>query len=61
MKTSPQALATEELVIAARQRAVHAFFFTKEFLAKKQHDCQSPTTLLFSVSPMEDKTERPSF
>jgi hypothetical protein len=28
---------------------------------KKQHDSRPPTTLLFTVSLIEDKTERPPF
>jgi hypothetical protein len=35
-------------------------FFTREFRPKK-HDCRPPPTLLFSVSPIEYKTERPPF
>jgi hypothetical protein len=32
-----------------------------DFLNKKQHDCRPPLTLFFSVSPTEDKTEKPPF
>jgi hypothetical protein len=35
----------------------HISFFTREFLTEKQHGCRPPATLLFSVSPIEDKTE----
>jgi hypothetical protein len=38
----------------------HASFFTRAFLTKKQHDCR-PHPHYFSVSPIEDKTERSSF
>jgi hypothetical protein len=39
----------------------HTSFFTSEFFYQKQHDYRPPPTLLFSVSPIEDKTERPPF
>jgi hypothetical protein len=32
-------------------------FFTKEFFYQDQHDCRPPPTQLFSVSPIEDKSE----
>jgi hypothetical protein len=35
-------------------------FFTRDFLPK-HHDCHPPATLLFTVSPIEDKSERPPF
>jgi hypothetical protein len=39
----------------------HTSFFTREFLTKNQRDCHPPPTLLFSVSLIEDKTQRPLF
>jgi hypothetical protein len=33
---------------------LHTFFFTREFLTKKQHDCRPPTAVLFSVFPVQD-------
>jgi hypothetical protein len=51
--TSPRTLGTRELAVAS--------FFTREFCDQKQYDCHPPPTLIFSVSPNEDKTERPLF
>jgi hypothetical protein len=39
----------------------HISFYTAEFLTKNQHDYRPQPTLVFSVSPIEDKTERPPF
>jgi hypothetical protein len=36
-------------------------FFTREFLPPKQRDCCPQPNLLFSVSPIENNTERPQF
>jgi hypothetical protein len=53
-------LTAKELAVASRQRAVsHFLFFTREF--KKKYNCRPPITLLFCVSSIEDKTERPLF
>jgi hypothetical protein len=35
--------------------------FSPENFCSKQHDCCPPPTLFFSVSPTENKTERPPF
>jgi hypothetical protein len=59
-KTSPRTLATKELAIASRHCTISHFLFTGEFLTKK-NDCHPPPTLLFSVSLIEGKTERPPF
>jgi hypothetical protein len=39
----------------------HTSFFTRNFFYQKQHDCRPPPTLHFSVSPVEDETERQPF
>jgi hypothetical protein len=39
----------------------HSSFFTREFLTKNKMTAVQPPALLFSVSPIEDKTERPPF
>jgi hypothetical protein len=39
----------------------HLTFITRDFFDQQQHDCRPPLTLLFSVSPIEDKTEMPPF
>jgi hypothetical protein len=36
-------------------------YFISDFFYQKQHGCRPPPTLLFSVSPIEDKTERLPF
>jgi hypothetical protein len=50
----------QKLVVASRQRTVSDFPFHQAIFDKKKIDCLPPI-LLFSVSPIEDKTERPPF
>jgi hypothetical protein len=40
---------------------VSHFLFYQEIFDQKQHGCSLPPTLFFSVSPIEDKTERSPF
>jgi hypothetical protein len=59
----------KELDVASRQRTVSHFRFTWGFFTKIKDDCRPPPTpfaklgplRLFSVSPIEDKTERSPF
>jgi hypothetical protein len=37
--------------------ALSHFLFYRGIFGRKQHSCYAPPTLLFSVSPIEDKTE----
>jgi hypothetical protein len=63
VKTSPRTLATKELGVASLQHTIshflfsHGIFFTKNNMTAISH----PHYLLFSVSPIEDKTEGPPF
>jgi hypothetical protein len=59
--TLPQTLATKELVVASRQHTVSHFLFHCEILTKNNMAVIPSHTLLFSVSPIEDKTERLPF
>jgi hypothetical protein len=60
VKTSHRNLATKEL--AWLQRTVlHFFFSLGNFFYQKQHYCRHVPILLFSVFPIEDKTERLHF
>jgi hypothetical protein len=61
VKTLPRTLATKELAVASWQRTVSHFLFTRKFFLPKTTWLSSPPTLLLSVSPIEDKTERPPF
>jgi hypothetical protein len=60
-KTSPRTLATKELAVSSRQSSISHFLFTSTFFLPKRLRLSSPPTLLFAVSPMEEKTERPQF
>jgi hypothetical protein len=60
-KTLHGTLATKVLAVASQQRTILHFAFHQEIFNQKQHDRSLPPTLLFSVSPIEDKTERPPF
>jgi hypothetical protein len=52
-------LATKELAVASQEHTISQLIFHKGIFDQKQHDCHPPSTLLFSVSLIEDKTERP--
>jgi hypothetical protein len=56
VQTSPQTLATKVLAVASLQCTSH----TREFLTKSSMTVV-PHPPYFSVSPIEDKTERPPF
>jgi hypothetical protein len=43
------------------QRTVSHILFRQGIFNQKEHDCRSPPTLIFFVSQIEDKTERPPF
>jgi hypothetical protein len=51
-------LETEELAVASRQCNI-SHVSSQGIFDQKQRDCPVPPTFLFSVSPVEDKTERP--
>jgi hypothetical protein len=61
LKTSTPTYGNRELAVASQERAVsHFLFFTNEFLAENDM-AVVPHPPYFSVSPIEDKTERASF
>jgi hypothetical protein len=61
VQTLRHELAIKVPAVASRQHNVSHFLFNQGFFKSKQHDCHPPLTLLYSVSPTEDKTERPPF
>jgi hypothetical protein len=59
-KTSLWTLRTKELAVASQQRTVSLFLLNQGIFYQTQHDCH-PHPCDFSVSPIEDKIERPTF
>jgi hypothetical protein len=57
----PQTLMTKEQAIAPQQCTISCFLFHQRIFGQKENDYHSPPTLLFSVSPIGDKTEKPPF
>jgi hypothetical protein len=54
-------LRPEQLAVAPRQRTVSLFLFSPRNFDQQQLGYRSRPTIRFSVSPIEDKTERPPF
>jgi hypothetical protein len=60
-KTSPRTLATKELAVTSLQSTILHFLLQQGIFLPEATQQSSPLTLLFSVSPVENKTERPPF
>jgi hypothetical protein len=59
-KTVPELWLQKNSLLQHDNASSHISFLTRTFLIKKQHGC-CPHPTYFSVSPIEDKAERPPF
>jgi hypothetical protein len=51
----------KELAVASCQRTISHIIFCQGIFYQKQHDCHPLPTLLFTISPIEDESERLPF